>query len=308
MQKHVIVGAGASGVAAALLLAESGDEVRLVTRSGRGPVHPGIELVAADATDAARMTELTAGASTLFNCAMPLYYRWPTDFPPLNTALLTAAERTGAGYVILGNAYGYGPVEGPATEDLPMAPTTVKGRVRAEMWEEALAAHEAGRARATEVRAIDFVGRDAYSIFTLMIAPQVLAGDPAIVPADLDAPHSWSYIGDVARTLVAAAKNEQSWGRAWHVPSTATVSVRELTTRFAEVAGAPAPELVRMSEEDLLAAAAADPVVNEFPEMQYMYQEPFVLDSTETEQALDLKPTPLDDALIENAGGARATG
>ncbi|MCW2932363.1 MAG: monooxygenase FAD-binding protein, partial [Actinomycetia bacterium] len=49
MSEHVVVGAGAVGTAAALLLAQRGDHVRLVTRRGTGPQHPDIELVAADA-------------------------------------------------------------------------------------------------------------------------------------------------------------------------------------------------------------------------------------------------------------------
>jgi hypothetical protein len=66
---------------------------------------------------------------------------------------VATAEATGAGYVMLGNLYGYGPVDAPMTEDLPMAPNTVKGRIRAQVWQEAIAAHRAGRVRVTEVRA-----------------------------------------------------------------------------------------------------------------------------------------------------------
>ena len=60
------------------------------------------------------------------------------------------------------------------TEDLPLRPTTVKGRVRAQMWQDALAAHEAGRIRATEARASDFVGPGGKSLFNEMVA----AGGP----------------------------------------------------------------------------------------------------------------------------------
>jgi nucleoside-diphosphate-sugar epimerase len=291
------VGAGPTGVATARQLAEAGDRVRLITRSGSGPAHPGIELVGADATDSERLIELTRGASTLFNCSMPPYYSWPAEFPPINRSLLTVAERTGAGYVLLGNLYGYGPIDGPMTEDLPLAPTTVKGRVRAQMWEEALAAHAAGKVRAAEVRASDYVGPGAYSIFTLLVAPQVLAGEPAVVPADLDAPHTWTYTGDVARALVAVSQDDRGWGQAWHAPSNPPVSVRVLAQQLSEIAGAPKPTLVRMSAEDLEAAGADDPVVAEFPEMQYMFQNPFNLDSSHTEATFGLGPTPFEESL-----------
>lgn len=153
MALHVITGAGAIGTATARLLAASGERVRVITRSGGGPDLPIVERVAADITDTDRLAELLQGARTLYNAAAPAYHDWRTAFAPLAASLLAAAERTGTDYVMLGNVYGYGPVEGPLTPDLPMRPNSDKGRVRAAMWEEALAAHRAGRVRVAEVRA-----------------------------------------------------------------------------------------------------------------------------------------------------------
>ncbi|MYS78796.1 NAD-dependent epimerase/dehydratase family protein [Embleya scabrispora] len=297
---HVVVGAGATGSATALLLAESGERVRIVTRRGTGPEHPLIERVAADATDAARLVELTCGARTLFNCAMPAYDRWPTDWPPLAAALLTAAERSGAHYVMLGNVYGYGPVDGPMTEDLPMAPSTVKGRVRAAMWTDALAAHVAGRVRVTEVRASDFVGAGAASLYNFLVVPHVLAGTPAALPGDPDAPRSWSYIGDVARTLVAAARSTESWGRAWHVPSS-TRSARAVTARLAELTGSPVPRLTRMTAEEVRAIGKENPIIAEVEEMLYLTENDSILDATLTTKILDVTAAPLDTVLPELA-------
>jgi nucleoside-diphosphate-sugar epimerase len=297
MSFHVVVGAGATGTATAELLADSGVRVRLITRRGTGPARPGIERIAADATDPDRLTELTEGAVTLFQCAAPPYHRWPAEFPPLAAALLTAAERTGAGYVMLGNLYGYGPVDGPLTEDLPLAATTVKGRVRAQLWQDALAAHQAGRVRVTEVRASTFIGPGAVSVFTLMVEPQVLAGQPAVVAADLDAAHSWTYTGDVARTLVAVSQDDRTWGRPWHVPAGPAVSIRELAERLAEAAGAPAPKLRVLTTDELTALGEADPIMKELPEMHYLHDQPLILDSSQTEQTFGLKPTPLDEVL-----------
>src|SRR5262245_33197851 len=184
MAKHVIVGAGAVGSATALLLAERGEQVRIVTRRGSGPDHPGIEKVTADATDAARLSEITAGAAALYNCASPQYHQWFTDWPPLAAAFLTTAERTGAVYASMSNLYGYGPVDGPMTPQLPVAATHPKLRLRAEMWNDMLAAQHAGRIRTVEVRASDYI--EANSILSTVIGKSVLAGKRAYAPGPLD--------------------------------------------------------------------------------------------------------------------------
>jgi nucleoside-diphosphate-sugar epimerase len=301
MTFHVVVGAGPTGTATALLLAESGDDVRVVTRRGTGPAHPRIELAAADA--ASGLVDLAKGAATLINCAMPPYNRWPEETPALSDALLTAAERTGAGYVNLSNAYSYGPADSPLADDLPLRPTTIKGRVRAQMYRDGLAAHEAGRLRFTEVRPADYLGVGALAMFNWFIGPQVQAGQEVVFPADLDVAHSWSYTGDVAKTLVAVARSERSWGTAWHTPQTSDMSIREIATRFATLSGRPQPPVREMTPLELH-AAMADPLMVESAEMQYLYQRECVLDWSRTAAEFDLKPTPLDDVLRELAAAA----
>ncbi|ABW12280.1 NAD-dependent epimerase/dehydratase [Parafrankia sp. EAN1pec] len=301
MSLSVVVGAGGTGVATAELLAESGHDVRLVTRRGSGPEHPRIELIKADANDTPRLVELTKGASILFNCAVPAYHRWATEFMPLARSLLNAAERTGVGYVMLGNLYAYGPVDGPMFEDRPLVPNTVKGRVRRQAWDEAIAAHRAGRVRVTEVRASDFIGTGAMSVFTIMVAPKVLAGKAALFPADLDAPHTWTDTQDAARALVAAGENDQAWGRAWHVPSNPPLSSRQLAVALAEHTGAPPAKLRRMPGSMLRLAGLFSPTVGEIPEMQYQLQRPFVMDSSLTQDVLGLKPSLLEEILDRTA-------
>jgi nucleoside-diphosphate-sugar epimerase len=233
MSLHVIVGAGPVGTATARLLTARGEQVRVLTRSGRGP--EGVECFAVDATDADALIKHTEGAVALYSCAGPAYHRWSTDWPPLGTALVRAAEVTGAVLVTTGNLYGYGKVDGPITEDLPLRPNTVKGQVRAKLWTDALAAHEAGRIRTAEVRGSDYLGARAVTPFSVLVLPTVLSGGRGSAPADLDAPHSWTYVGDVARTLVAVAADENAWGRAWHVPRRTVVpaSPRCLVSRCA---------------------------------------------------------------------------
>ena len=305
MALHVIVGAGPVGTATARLLAERGERVRVVTRRGTGPEHPAIERVAADAADADRLTALTEGADALYNCANPEYHTWPTDWPPLAAALLTAAERSGAVLTTVGNLYGYGPVDAPMTEATPLAATGVKGRVRNRMWADALAAHRAGRARITEVRGSDYIGLGGKSL-PMMVLPKVLAGQRVFLPVAWDAPHTWTYVGDVARTLVAAATDPRAWGRAWHVPSAPPMSMRALADRAAELAGAPAPRLTRMPYPVLWLGGLADPFAREMRETAHQFAGPFVMDSTAASETFGIEGTPLDRVVDEMVTGLRA--
>ena len=307
MAQHVIVGSGAIGSAVANLLVDAGHTVRIVTRRGSGPDREGVERVAADAADAERLTALTRGAVALYNCANPPYDKWLTAWPPLASSLLTAAERTGAGLVTMGNLYGYGPVDGPMTEETPLAATGPKGRMRNRMWADMLAAQDAGRARVTEARASDFYGPGPVGTSHLgqYFMPRLLAGKrPLVMQADLDAPHSFTYVPDVARTLVTLAGDDRAWGRAWHVPTAPAVSLREIAARMATIAGVRDRGVLVPPHLLVRALGLAVPFVRELEEVRYQFTRPFVLDSRAAQETFGLAPTPLDGG----PGRARAAG
>jgi nucleoside-diphosphate-sugar epimerase len=295
MALHVIVGAGPVGTATASLLADRGEQVRVVTRSGGGPEHPLIERVAADATDPERLSSLAEGAVALYNCASPQYHRWLTDWPPLAEAFLVAAERSGAVLTTTSNLYGYGPVTGPITPGTPLAATHPKLRVRADMWRSALAAHEAGRIRATEVRGSDYV--EANSIFTAVLTRSLRAGRRASSPMPADVPRSWTSIGDMARTLTTMAVSEQAWGKAWLAPTNTPRTIRQLATRFTEVNGLPPARVSVLPYAILWTAGVFSPTIRELRTTRYQFTDPFVIDSSETERTFDLEPTDLDTVL-----------
>jgi nucleoside-diphosphate-sugar epimerase len=299
MSEHVIVGAGAVGSAVAELLAGRGEHVRVISRRGTGPEHPAIERVAADATDAERLTALSAGAAALYNCANPQYHQWFTDWPPLAAALLTAAERSGAVLATMSNLYGYGPVDSPINQKTPLAATHPKLRLRAELWRDALAAHQSGRIRTTEVRASDYIEQN--SLLSTAIGKPLLAGSRAYSPWPLDVPHSWTSIIDCARALVTVAADERSLGQAWLVPTGPALTVRQLATRFAEINGAPAAKLTAIPYPVMWTAGLFSPLIKELRTTRYQFTAPFVLDSSATTEMFGLRPTPLDAVLRDAA-------
>jgi nucleoside-diphosphate-sugar epimerase len=303
MAQHVIVGAGAVGSATALLLAERGDQVRIVTRHGSGPEHPAIERIAADATDAARLTEITAGAAALYNCASPLYHQWFTDWPPLAAAFLAVAERTGAVYAGMSNLYGYGPVDGLITPQLPIAATHPKLRLRAEMWNDALAAHRAGRIKAVEVRGSDYI--EANSILSTVIGKPVLAGKRAYAPGPLDVLHSWTSVHDCASALVTVAADERAYGKVWFAPTNPPLTVRQLASRFAAANGAPRARLTPIPYPAVWVSGLFSPLVKELRTTRYQFTRPFVIDSSATTEAFGLTPIAPDEALRDAAARLR---
>jgi nucleoside-diphosphate-sugar epimerase len=174
------------------------------------------------------------------------------------------------------------------------------------MWRDALAAHRAGRARVTEARASDFIGAGARGLAPDLVLTRVAAGRRALVPAALDAPHSWTYLGDAARTLVTLADDPRAWGSAWHVPTGPPLSVRELASRAARLAGAPPARVARMPAAMLWLGGWFSPEARAFREMRYQFERPFVLDSSATTATFGLTPTPLDEALRETVAAGPA--
>jgi nucleoside-diphosphate-sugar epimerase len=296
---HLVVGAGATGAATARLLADQGDHVRLISRSGSGPVHTRIERIAADANDAARLSELARGAATITNCANPAYTEWHTVWPPLAASILAAAESSGAVLVTLSNLYAYAPPTRPMRATDPLDPPTDKGEIRAAMWRDALAAHEAGRIRAAEARASDFVGPGVGKNGHLgdRVVPKVLAGKSVSVLGDPDAPHSWTAIQDVARTLVALGADERAWGRAWHVPTAPPQSSREMIDRMAGLAGVEPVKVRSVPRIALAAASLVSADMREIRKVAYQFEQPFVIDAADTTAVFGIEPTPLDDTL-----------
>ena len=300
MGTHLVVGAGPVGTATARRLLADGHHVRVVTRSGSGP--DGAERLAADAADATRVAELAEGAVAVYNCVNPTYSRWETDWPPIAAALLHAAETSGAVLATVGNLYGYGRVHAPMTEQTPAAATGRKGKVRNAMWRDALAAHEAGRVRAFEVRGSDYLGGN--SLLSYVVTPALRKGRRAFVPADLDAPHTWTCTEDVAALLVTGVYDERAWGRVWHVPSTEPLTIRQLSAIAAGQLGVRA-KVSAMPYPVLWAAGLVNPMAKELRETQHQFRHPFVLDSSAAQETFGLQPTPIEEAVrIDLAAGA----
>jgi nucleoside-diphosphate-sugar epimerase len=295
---HVVFGTGQVGNALAAHLAGLGIPVRTVSRH-RPAALPGTDWRAADVSDPEAAADAAKGASVIYQCLNAPYTQWPERFPPLQRGVLAAAERTGALLVSLENLYGYGPTGGrPMTEDLPLAATTVKGRTRAAMTAELLAAADAGRVRIAIGRASDFFGGGVTQGSTLgeRVFGNALAGRPAGFIGNPDLPHSYSYVPDIAAGLATLGTDARAVGQVWHLPGPPTVTTRELLDLVADQVG----HRVGVRSVPKLAVRAlglASPMMRGLAEMSYQFDQPFILDTSKYESTFGSAGTPLADAV-----------
>ena len=295
---HVVFGTGPVGRAVLEELLARGRRVRAVNRSGRLDAPAGVEILAGDAARPEFARAACQGAAVIYNCLNAPYTQWPELFPALQRGVLEGASAAGAKLVVMENVYMYGPAHGrPLTEDLPYLAATRKGRTRARMAEELLAAHAAGAARVAIGRASDFFGpgvRD--SAAGERIFARVVAGQPAQIAGKPDVPHTYTYVPDIGKALVTLGERDEALGQAWHIPSAPAATTRAFV-ELAFAAAGHAPRIQAMPGWLARALGLAMPVMREIGEMMYEFDEPHVVDHGKFARAFGDHATPLPDAV-----------
>lgn len=299
---HIILGTGAIGRAVAEELVRRGEVVRMVNRSGRMDEIPdGVEVIAADLYDPAKVREVTGGAKVVFHAVQPPYHEWTEKFPPLQKSIIDGLTGSDAKLVLVENVYMYGDTQGkPMTEDTPYQAHTRKGRVRGEISQAAFAAHKDGRVRVTAARGGNFFGPwGTDSTMGGRTFYPLLRGKPAQLIGRTDVPHTHTYVKDFGKALVTLGEQDAADGRAWHVPNDQPrMTQGELVRLFAEEAGVE-PKMNSMGRLMMSIGGLFIPEAKETVEMLYEFQKPFIIDSSKFENTFGMKATPIREAIRE---------
>ena len=305
MSRHVVFGAGQVGAPLALELLARGPDVTVGSRTGRQPV-AGATNVAGDATDQLFTTETCIGGDVVYFCLdAPDYDKWPEQFPPLQRGVLAGAREVGARYVALENLYGYGPVAGPLTEDLPLAASSAKGRTRMAMTGELLDAHAAGDIEVAIGRASDYVGPGVtHSALGELVFANALAGKTMQVMGDPDRPHSYSYTPDVARALANLGEEDAALGQVWHLPVAPAWPPRQVLAEVHRLAGGTGRSFAA-GRTTLRALGLLQPAMKEYLHTLYQFTGDWIVDDARYRRTFDDDATPLADALASTVGWYR---
>ena len=302
--KHVVLGAGPLGTSLAGLLATEGKEVRLFSIMDN-PAYdmPGTEPNAIDGADLTQVRQACAGASVIYLCLNAHFVDWYALFPPRLEKGMEAAAAAEAKLVYHDNVYMYGPVDGPLTEKLPNTTKTRKGKLRGEMADQVLAAHRSGKVTAVIGRSADMYGPGALnSSFNSTLGQRhfypLLNGKTVDILGDIDKPHTYAFVVDVARGLIRLAEQDDADGQVWHIPAAPTLSQRELMTLAFEEAELP-PKIrgSKISGYILRVIGRFQKDVAEVSEMLYQFEKPLVVSHQKFELAYGAIPTPHREAL-----------
>lgn len=300
--KHVVLGTGAIGRAVTEELVKRGEAVRMVNRSGKTDEVPaGVEVVASDLYDPAKVREVTRGAKVVYQAAQPNYNQWPEKFPLLQKSIIDGLTGSDTKLVIVENLYMYGDTEGkPMMEDTPYHAHTRKGRARAEISRAAFNAHKGGRVRVTSARGGNFFGPwGTDSTMGGRAFYPLLRGKPAQLIGRTDVPHSHTYLKDFGKALVILGEWDEADGQVWHVPNDQpTMTQGELVRLFAEEA-AVEPRISSMGKLMMAMGGLFIPEAKETVEMMYEFDKPFIVDSSKFEKTFGMKATPIREAIRE---------
>ncbi|WP_166136387.1 NAD-dependent epimerase/dehydratase family protein [Nocardioides ochotonae] len=302
-QIYTVIGAGPVGRTIAEQLLARGEKVRVLTRSGSGP--RGAERVAVDAGDPVALRGQLDGSATVFHCAHAAYdvRAWERELPRTEAAVLEEAGRAATGVVFPESLYSYSRTDKAMTETSERAVSTGKGGVRARL----LLARAAHSTPTASVVASDFIGPYALAshVGERMLSA-VLAERMLRVVGSPDQAHSFTYVPDLAATMIAVADRGLDGDRLWHAATGAPVTQREVARGYARLAGVREPRIGRLPTALLRVLGVGVPMMRELAEVAHQFERPFVLDSAVSQAELGLVSTPFDQVLAETVAWWRS--
>jgi nucleoside-diphosphate-sugar epimerase len=304
----LILGAtGGIGGEVARQLRDAGWQVRALKRGAKTSVEhkEGMTWVGGDALNRQDVLDAAEGCSVIVHAVNPPgYRRWSELVLPMLDNTIAAAIAQNATIVLPGTVYNYGPDAFPVlTEASPQHPVTRKGAIRVELERRLLEASRRG-ARVMIVRAGDFFGpKVGNSWFSQGL---VKPGQPVKAvsnPGDRGVGHQWSYLPDVARTMVEllARRDTLDAFASFHMAGHWDADGTQMATAIKRVVGrltGVEPRVTRFPWWLLTLASPFMATFRELREMRYLWRTAVRMDNARLIAVLGHEPhTPLDEAI-----------
>jgi len=314
MDKTALVLGATGGIGGEMVrqLLAAGWQVRALKRGETQPARGDrIEWLRGDALSRADVLAAAKGCAVIVHAVNPPGYRnWGQLVLPMLDNTIAAAMAEGATIVLPGTVYNFGPDAFPVlAEDAPQHPQTRKGAIRVELEARLERASTQG-ARVLIVRAGDFFGpRAGNNWFSQGLVKPGQSVRSVLYPGAPGVGHQWSYLPDVARTMVqllAIRATLPAFAR-FHMAGHWDHDGRQMTgaiARVVEQATGAAPAIRRFPWWLVALASPFVATLREMREMRYLWQAPLSMDNARLLAVLGQEPhTPLDEAVRATLAG-----
>lgn len=313
-KKALVLGAtGGIGGEVARQLRDAGWQVVALHRSAplTGAQRDGMAWRRGDAMRREDVVAAAQGCDVIVHAVNPPgYRRWGELVLPMIDNTIAAATAVGATVVLPGTVYNYGPDAFPMLrEDAPQRPLTRKGAVRAELerrLQQATVPHPLtpDTCRVIIVRAGDYFGPQVGNSW--FAQGLVKPGGPVAtvsLPGRAGVGHQWSYLPDVARTMVQLLERRAELPAfvPFHMAGHWDADGQQMAgaIRRVVVAGGGAAPRVRAFPWWLVTLASPFvATLRELREMRYLWRVPVRMANDRLRAVLGTEPhTPLDEAV-----------
>jgi nucleoside-diphosphate-sugar epimerase len=299
--KQTILGSGGGiGLPLARELRLYTNQIRLVSRAPKA-VNPDDELFPADLTNPSDVEKAIAGSEVVY-VTVGFEYNlkvWQKTWPPFMQSVIDGCKRHKSRLVFFDNIYMYSKQSVPfMTEMAVIDPPSRKGLVRQQLREMIIREVEKGEISALIARAADFYGpENRNSVLTIMAIENLLKGKKAQAFGNLNCIHTYTYTPDAAKGTAMLGNTRDAFDQEWHLPTTK----QRITNRgWIEIIGR------HLSKEPSIQAVPAwmvrllgvfIPVMREFPEMLYQYEQDYIFDSSKFEKRFNMVATSAEEGI-----------
>ena len=302
--KQVVLGASPLGVSLARILNTADHDVELYSIMGN-PAYdmPATTPQAIDGTNVDALVSACTDTAVVYLCLNAHYVDWYGLFPPRLQCAIEATAAVGAKLIYHDTIHLYRPGPEPLTETTPALAKTRKGRLRAEMADTFMTSVQESKIRGAIGRSADMYGPGALnSSFNSTLGQRhfypLLAGEAVSIVGNIDQPHTYAFVDDVAHGLATLGNRDEALGKTWHLPAAPTLTHRQLMQLAFDVAGLPAKiRGSRISGLFVRAIGRFNADVGEVAEILDQFEKPLVVSHEAFADTFGAAPTPHRTAL-----------
>jgi nucleoside-diphosphate-sugar epimerase len=298
----ILGSSGSISIPLAKHLTQYTDKIRLVSRNPK-KVNTSDELMGGDLLDAYFVDKAVEGSDIVYLTAGLPYKAdiWAVQWPILMKNVIDACIKHNAKLVFFDNVYALGYVKGNITEQCPIKLSSKKGEVRAQVVNMILNAHLEQKLDYIIARAADFYGPNVpLSVMDTTVVQNIKNGKKAQWFCDSSKIHSFTHVNDAAKGTAILGNTPTAFYQVWILPtSSEKLNMNHFVEMLSNKADKKNKGVTNLGPGMLTIIGLFVPVLKEFKEMLYQYDNDYFFDSSKFNNTFNYNPKSYSEGVKE---------